>query len=59
MVRRSAHMEEGMAEVVVVGGQCGGQLGERDGSSGEERVGDREVGKVEAEQEPTGGCDGA
>lgn len=46
-------------EVVVVGGQCGGQPGERGGFSGEEQEGDKEVGRVEVEQEPIGGSDGA
>ena len=59
MVRKFGHMGEGRVEGVVVGGQCGGQPGERDGFSGEERVGDKEVGKVEGEQEPSGGSDGA
>lgn len=59
MVRKFGHMGEGRVEVVVVGGQCGGQPGERDGFSEEERVGDKEVGRVEVEQEPIGGSDGA
>ena len=46
---------EGRVGVVVVGGQCGEQLGERGGFSGVDLVDCRGVGRVAGEQEPIGG----